>query len=231
MATTYATAKAKILRDLDLEDEEFIQSAEMLAYFNDALRTAKQDVLGLYEDYFLSKAYLALTTGTSIYSLPTDIYIQKIRSIIYDNGSIYYKIRKVRGQDKFLIRSILKNTNPTDYYQYILYHPSIDTVQLELLPAAKETSSTNVTIFYDRDITPIVNTTDNVDGEIPGCLNYVYAIVKAKCKQKENAGSLPQDAAAEVAYEKDMFIGALTNRIPDDDNEAIKDFSFYNEIS
>lgn len=232
--TTYATAKAKVLRDLDLEDEVFIQAQEMLDYFNEGLREAAHEVNSIYEDYFLTKAYLPLVSGTSLYALPTGIYASKIRSLIYDQngtGTLVYEIKRIRSSKTFLHRSLLRSSQITDYYRYIVINTSGTGQQIELSPPSRETSSQNVTIWYLRVVDPIVNDSDYVDRDINECLNFIYAFVKGKCKQKEAGGEMPQDARLELEQQKKLLIESLTNKIPDDDNEVEKDFSFYEETS
>ncbi len=231
MSTTYAVAKTKVEKDLDLEGEEFIQDSEMLAYFNDALRDIEKDVLTIYEDYLLDKVYLPLIFGQDTYSLPAGIFSLKMRAVIYNSGSILYEIKRNRTQHKFLDRAFVRTSDPLDYYQYIVLNNSTTGIKLELSPPSRETSSANVTVFFIRTVDEIVDDGDFVDKDIPEALSFIYAYVKGKCKQKENRGSMPPDAQAEIDREKEQFIATLTNSIPDDDNEVIKDLSFYNEIS
>lgn len=230
MSTLYSDAKLKVERDLDLEEEIFIQDAEMLEYFNEALREAEAEILGIYEDYFLTRAYLPLVLGTDLYSLPSGIYEDKMRGIIYDNGDIIYEIKRIRTPKKFLDRSYLRNADPTDYYQYIVVNSSASGTQIEFSPASKETSSTNVRIWYLRTVDAVVNDSDIVDKDIR-FINFIYAYVKGRCKQKENAGVMPDDARGELEQQRKLMVETLTNRIPDDDNENIKDLSFYTEMS
>ena len=232
--TTYAVAKAKVLRDLDLEDEVFIQSQEMLDYFNEALREACAEVLAIYEDYFLDKEYLALTQGQSEYDLPTGIYANKIRAIIYDQngqGTLVYEIKRIRDSKRFLSRSLLRSSQITDYYQYIITNNSASGRKIELSPSSRETSSQNVTVWFIRNVDPIVDTTDYVDKDIPESLNFIYAFVKGKCKQKEAGGEMPPDALREIEQQRKLLVETLTTMVPDDDNKVEMDTSFYDEMS
>lgn len=228
---TYANAKIVVEKELDLEEETFIQDSEMLEYFNKARREVEAEVLSIYEDYLLDSAPLALTLGVSKYSLPASIYASKIRGIIYNNGSIIYEIKRIRSAHKFLERAMLRYTDPTDFYRYIIVNSAAGGIQIELSPAAKETSVDNVVIWYLRKMPDIALDGDFVDVEIPESINFIYSYVKMLCKQKENGGVIPQDAAAEMQAQKTLLIETLTNMVPDDDNEVIQDFSAYEEIS
>lgn len=227
----YLDAKTVVQKELDLEEENFIQDTEMLEYFNKARRKVNQIVQTIYEDYLLDKAYLPLVNGTARYDLPAGIYASKLRSLIYNNGDIIYEIKRIRAAKKFLERALIRNADPTDYYRYIILNNATNGIQIELTPAAKETSSQNVEVFFIREIPDLVADTDLVDGEVPESINYIYAHVKGLCKQKENAGTMPPDAAQEIQMEEQLLVDTLTNMVPDDDNEVIKDVSIYEEMS
>lgn len=230
MSVTYLEARTKVEQDLDLEEENFIQDTEMLGYFNEAIRECEAEILTIYEDYFLTRANLALVNGTSLYSLPTGIYASKIRGIIYNNQTIIYEIKRIRTAKRFLERSLIIYQDPTDEYRYILLNSSVTAgVQIELSPPSKETSASNVIVWFIRKVVEVALDSDVID--IPEFINFIYAFVKAKCKQKENAGTMPPDAAAEVEQQRQMMVSTLSYRVPDDDTEITKDVSFYQESS
>lgn len=231
MSTLYSTASTKVRRDLDLEDEEFIQDAELLEYFNEAKREAAKEISTIYEDYFLDSAFLSLVLGTSKYNLPSGILAQKIRGVIYNNGSNIYAIKRIRTQQEFLDRAFLIDANPSDYYAYIIFNNATTGIQMELVPAAKETSSQNVRVFFIRTATAIVADSDPVDGDMSESLDFIYAFVKMRCLTKENAGVCPEDALRAMEMQKKLMIDTLTNRVPDDDNKVIMNFDFYEEMS
>lgn len=228
---TYLTFITKVKKDLDLEGEEFIQADEFLGYTNEALREAAAEVVAIYEDYFLTSAFLSLVNGTSTYSLPTGIYASKIRGIIYDNGSVIYEVRRIRSPRKFLERSLIRTENPTDYYSYIILNSSASGFQIELSPAAKETSSTVMKVWFLRDVDEVDADADVVDKDIPESLNFLFAYVKGKCRQKENMGNMPADAQLEIDRQRKLLVETLSTMVPDDDNEVLKDMSFYEEMS
>lgn len=233
MSTLYSDAVTKVELDLDLEAEDFVQPAEMLGYFNEARREAEAELLGVDPDYFLDNAYLPLVTGTSKYALPTGIYARKIRNVIYANGDTIYEIRQIRSKNKFIERAyILQQANSTDFYQYMVLNNLANGIQIELSPPSREDSSTNVTIWYVRKLAELTGaTTDYIDLDIPEATNFIYAYVKARCKQKENGGQMPPDAQADLDMQKKIMVDALATAIVDDDNEVIKDVTFYQESS
>lgn len=226
----YSAFKTKVQQDLDLEEENFVQATELLGYTNEAIREAEAEILTIYEDYFLTNSNLVLVNGTSLYALPTGIYASKIRGVIYNNGSLIYEIKRIRTPKKFLDRALMLYANPSDEYSYILINASAAAgTKIEFTPPSKETSSTNVVIWYLREVAEVTGATDPID--IPEFINFIYAIVKGKCKQKENGGVMPGDAVAEIEQQRKMMVDTLSTRIPDDDNEITRDISWYQESS
>jgi hypothetical protein len=231
MATTLSQFRSKIEVDLDLQEETFITSSEITGYVNEALREAQREVLGIYEDYFLTKTNLALSIGVSTYSMPSDIYANKIRGMIYDNNYNIYEIRRIRTPQKFLDRHLLRNDDPTDYYMYIIINDAVNGFQIELSPAAKETSATAITLWYLRDISVIASDSDVIDQDIPECIDFMFAYVKGQCLKKENSGLMPPEARDEIERQRKLLVDVLTNMVPDDDNTIIKDTTYYRETS
>jgi len=216
-----------VLQDLDLEEENFIQDTEMLGYFNEAIRDAKTTIDSIYKDYFLTSYPLPVTTGTAKYTIPSTV--GKIRGFEYNNNNLIYPIKQFRDWNKFLKRDLMVNANPDFWYRYLLLNPSPGVYQIELSPPAKETSS-NFIIWHLRPVVELTGSdTDPID--LPEFVNFIYAFVKGKCKQKENGGIMPPDAQSEIDRERQLMVDNLTDRVPDYDNEVEKDLSIYYEHS
>lgn len=226
---TYADMKTKIQEDLDLQDEEMIQPTEILAYFNDAIREAEAEILGIYEDYFLATGDIALVQGIDKYSLPATIYATKIRGIVYHNGPIIYPVKRIRDWKKFITLTISDfYTNSTEDYRYLILNPSAALgVQLQLVPPARETSSNIFTLWFIREANRLVNDTDVCD--IPEFVSFIYAHVKVACRKKEFNGFCPQEDRDQLEFQRKLMVDSLTAMVPDADTEIEKDMSSYYE--
>ena len=56
---TYGSLKNKIEMDLDLQDETFVQSDEMVGYVNEGLKECFGEILGLKKDnYFMTQWFV-----------------------------------------------------------------------------------------------------------------------------------------------------------------------------
>jgi hypothetical protein len=147
---TYGEMDDKVRVDLDLQDEDFVTPDEMVGYANEAIDEAEATIhtLGAEEEYFLKRGFLALVTDQAQYSLPSDIYAMKIRGIIYQNGPDIYPINRIRRSKKFeLLANLQESPTDTQAYRYFLHNPSAGLgVQMELVPAARETTGGTFTV-------------------------------------------------------------------------------------
>ncbi len=227
---TYTQIKEKVERDLGLEEETQVTAQEMKGYCNDAIDEVESIIHDLHEDYFLTKAYLALVTAESEIELPDNIYGQKIRKIIYQNGSDIYTIDRLRGSQKFMTAHEISIDNTEQNYCYILLNNSAsEGCILNLYPPAKESSTTNVTIWYLRQANRIIADADTCD--IPEWVQVVIQYMKHKCYEKE--GITPKYIAAlrELERLRASMRTSLKDRVVDDDNRVEMDTSFYEEMS
>lgn len=229
--TTYWTGdmiKTKVEQDLDLEEETFIVATEMLGYINEAIRECAAEVNGLYEDYFLTKAFLPLVLAQEDYLLPAGIYANKIRRIIYRFGSIVYSIDRLKDWKKFEEYSIEKINQSSLRYRYFLYNPSPTNVTILLSPPSKENSSTNVTIWYLRNPQELMAFSDTCD--VPEFVTFIMQFVKVRCYEKEGHPNLPM-ALSGLEQQRAQMQSTLAAMVPDADNEIEPDMRLYREMS
>lgn len=224
---TYAEIIEKVERDLDLEDESFVSPDELLDYCNEGIDQAEATIHKLHEDYFLTSSALDQVQSTSEYTLPSGIFANKIRSVIFNDGTSIYEIKRIRNMDKFLEIAASGNASNTgNSYTYFLKNPSaVGGVKLMLLPASRETSSTLITIWHIRNANRISSSTDVCD--IPEFVSFVIQFMKYRVRQKE--GVATQLDLADVEAERKRMIDTLAEMVPDDANEVEQDSSIYRE--
>lgn len=230
MATfwTYAMIKAKVEQDLALEDEVFIEPDEMLGYVNEAIDEAEAEIHSLYEDYFLKRAPLTLVNGQEEYDLPEDIYANKIRRLIYKNGSDVYKITRLRDWKKFENYAIESVNNSSTIYAYFIINQNPGESKILLTPPAK-VDGAYVTIWYIRNANRLVDDDDICD--IPEFINFVLQYTKVRCYEKEAGHPNMQKAMQDLEQQRLQMTGTLAQMVPDGDNEIEADFSVYEEMS
>lgn len=224
---TYGDIRDKLVREHDLADETFVDEDEMLGYYNDAVDEAEAEIHGIYEDYFLSRAFIALELGTELYKLPSDIYANKIRRIVYNNGSLTYEIKRLRDWKKFIQKADMDVFGQnTQYYSYFLQNTSAAAgVELLLTPASLETSEENLTCWYIRNANRA--TTDSDVCDIPEFTTFIYAHMRCSIRRKEFNGEIPSIDIQALEQQRKLMIDTLTAMVPDDQTEVETDMSHY----
>lgn len=219
---TLAQMRSEVEKDLDLEDEDFIDSSELNSHINDGIDDAEALIHTLYEDYFLTTTFIPLVTGTRDYALPTDIFANKIRSINYNDGTNKYEIKRWR---KPLSRLVFVDTN--DDYQYLPINTTASGYQLRLLPTSRVTNSTVAEIWYLRGAKKLTLDADVCD--IPEFARYVVQFAKVKAMRKEGHPDL-MDAENELSRLRELMVTTLTNMTDDENTEIPMDLGFYEDF-
>lgn len=224
---TYLEIKTKVQKDLDIEQEEFVTSSELMAYCNEAIDEAEAEIHTVYEDYFLNYATINLVASTNTYALPTDIYANKIRGIIFKSGSEMYPLKRIKETDKF---EDIMRTNEYDTsapYRYILTNPSSAGIQLYIVPTIRETITAGLTIWYIRNATRMTADADICD--IPEFTSFVMQYMKMRVYEKEGNPNL-NVAVSLLEQQRNQMRATLSNKIIDGDNEVEKDLTFYQDM-
>lgn len=226
---TYANFRDKILRDMDLEQEEFISPTELIGYTNTAIGDAEALIHGLYEDYFLKLDTFGLTASQSDYDLPSDLYGDKLRRVLYNNPQddlSKYVISQIKQFD--VITDILED----ERFRYILVNESAGGRKMRFYPTPTMTAANVVTRVYIRQANRIDDTADEATInatviDIPEFQSYLYAHVKLQIARKEKLGQDIQIAFQHLASQAKLMEDTLTSRIPDEDNHVMQDLSAY----
>lgn len=223
-AWTYSEIKDKVQKDLDLQDEGFIQTPELMEYCNEAIDEAEAEIHKLHEDYFLTSTSFTWVAGTADYAMPTDIYSNKIRAIIYKSGTDIYEIKRVRGEKKFLDITDTNNFGTNDEYRYFIKNASASAgVKVSFVPAPRDSGSL-ATVWYIRNANRITQNSDTLD--IPEFANFVIQFMKVRCYEKEMHPNL-QVAIQILQQQRKMMVDTLTEMVVDDDTEVPMDLSHY----
>lgn len=221
---TFLEAYQKIQREMDIEEEDFVDVADLQDFFNEAIDEAEAIILNLREDYFLTSEYITLVSGQADYSLPTDIYANKIRLIYYDDGNKRYPIKRAKLEET----AYLDKYGDSGYYMYTIQNDdAVNGPKIVFHPASTENSSQNAKIWYIRNANRVENSTDRID--IPEFMNFIWAYVKKKIAEKEANPLLAQFMADLEKQEARMRV-TLDEMVMDNDQTIDPDISFYNDF-
>lgn len=217
--STLSQLKTKIRRELNALHDPAITDDELVGYINDAINEAESEIHTLYEDYFLTKSTLSLVQGQNEVSLPSNIYGNKIRSIVYQNGSVIFEVKKITGKGIFETIAVENNYGTEQFYRYIPIHNSAAAGRkLYMVPTLRETSS-NMTCWYIRQAASLSLDADVCD--IPEFESFVVAYAKYLIAlHKPGFADLGAMTSQSEAQRKQM-VDTLTNMVPDDDSSLI----------
>jgi hypothetical protein len=237
---TFNELRTKVNLDCDTQDETFITFDEMCGYTNEAIDEAEAEIHKIDEEYFLQEAFIATTAGTAEYALPSDIYGQKIRAVISQNGTDIYEIARVQRLRKFLSITLDRQFSVDDTLRYFIKHGSAaDDFKIVFVPTPTFSTTTRIKMWYLRNANRVPLSTEGSEAasnatkvDIPEFANYILAFMKERVLAKEERGSVSHQAAAiAVANQKKMMTDTLSGRFVDDDDEIWKDLSSYSEQS
>lgn len=141
---TFEQMYKKVQEDCDLDEEDpeeqFVSFDEVVGYFNEAIDEAESEIMGLNQDYFLAYDYLPLVTGQSEFDMPRNIFADKLRGMVYRNGSTIYPVKKFRKLSKFENIAFAEEYSAGEDYRYYLLNGGPGRRKMVLLPPARETA-------------------------------------------------------------------------------------------
>lgn len=221
---TLTEIKAKINRDLDLTDENFIdQTTELVDYINEAIEEVGRLIHKTYERYFKAKSTISIVSGTQAYAPPSDIFAMKIIKIMYDNGSDKYEIKPIKDDGE-------KHEDRTGMnYIYDIDNTLNTGFRIKFYPTPDFTNSTYVSIYYHRQPKSLSSGSDECD--IPEFVSLVIRKAKNKCLIKEFLGNVPADSKLDEARLIEEVPQILSPMRDDGNDEIVPDTTFYNEFA
>lgn len=221
----------RLQRECDLETEDFIGDEELIDVINDAIDTCEANIhtLGREQEYFLADAYISLVNGQAEYSLPTNIYANKIKQILYRNGEEIYRVMKYRDLNRFLSLEVDKaQESALEQFKYILLHNSAtDGYKIRLTPTPRASLTNGLHIWYIRNANRLALPADICD--IPEFVQYIYAAAKVYIYGKDGTDPRVQTAIADRDAQLKLLQETLGEMIPDGDDHLVSDYSHYEE--
>lgn len=227
--------------DLDLQDSDnFIGQDEMAGLGNEAIDTAEAVIMATHEDYFLQSATLSLVQGESSIALPTDIYGQKVREIVYKNGDRIYPLVEIRDPQMMYRKAVIdRSATSMDEYQYFFKSATAGQQDTLIITPAAQESGAYLECWYIRNANRIPLQADSGSPsratqlatviDIPEWRAYLEQYVKWRCYQKmKDTGG---EAAAAAALEKlgELMIINLKDKKLNNENDVPMDTSHYME--
>ena len=185
---TFGFLKNKIQMDLDLQDETFIQPDEFVGYVNEGIKEAFGEIIGLKQDqYFQAKWFVPVVAGNDLFILPPNIYANKIRAVIYQNGSIIYTMKRMREKQLFENIAYVNQYGLSDEYRYLIMNNQVGFTRMQMVPPSRETAvfppTANpflpILVYYVREMNRIPLTGEFYYTELvqPSAVNFSTGVI------------------------------------------------------
>ena len=160
-------------------------------------------------------------------AMPTDIYANKISAIIYQKENTIYTVRRIRFSDKFedIIRT--NHLDRSDIYRYFIKNTTPGTVQISLVPSARDNVTGGLKIWYIRNANRLALDADVCD--IPEFVHFVMDYMKLRIYEKEGHPNIPL-ATRNLERQRQLMTSTLKDMVVDYDTEVEKDLTFYTEM-
>ena len=228
---TFGELNTQVSKELDIEDEEFIQSSELLGYFNTGVNIIEAEIvkLGLREKYLQDEAFISLVQGQSDYSLPSDIIDTKIRKIIYRNGTIIYTMNPMKTEDSYEAEDVLSLYPGSEWYMWAIYKLTND-YTLRIVPEAALSVTDALRVIYFKDLNRY--TDDAIECDIPEiCLEFLLSYVRYRVYMKETHANTEREKA-DMGNFLSLMRDTLSGQIADPRIDLLdQDLSHYEEMS
>lgn len=229
---TKLQVETKIKRDLDLEEESFIQPLELTEYINDAITVIEAyiNTLGLKDQYLRKRTTISLVSGTADYAVPTDLFEDKIKEVVYSNGATIYQVKPLVHSSAAEEIEHLNRFSTTDLYKYRIKNESSAAKYLQIIPTSRETTANALVVEYYRDLERVSSDSDLV--EVPDvALQFLYQDVRCRVYEKMNDANY-QVSLVERERLRDLMISTLEGQLADQRHNLIElDKSIYEESS
>ena len=238
---TYNEFETKVRADLDIQDtDNFIGQDEFAALTNEAIDMAEALIMSTFEDYFLTSSTLSLVQGASSIDLPSDIYGQKIREIVYKNGDRIYPLTELKDPRKFYQKAVIdRQAVSLDEYSWFLKSGTAgqqDT--LVITPAALE-SGAYLETWYIRNANRILlqAAPDSASRasqlacviDIPEWRVFLEQYVKARVYEKMDEAVKMADANSKMKMISDQMLTNLKDKKLNQETDIPPDVSHYVE--
>lgn len=232
---TLQNFKSKIDKELDLENEDIVQPEEFVGYVNDGVRevVAEMIKLSVEDTYFHKFVNYPLVANQPDYSLPIDIFANKIKALVYNDDTAIYRIRRLRGREIYARMESLQKyaTSENRPVCYALFNASVTAgYSLKIIPTPRVNVPT-VTMYYVRQANEL--SLNDVGTGLIDCpeefIQFLVAFVKVKCLAKEIGNPNLQMAMQDEDRCRTNMIQTLTDQVEDSDNTIPLDLSHYEE--
>lgn len=241
---TFGELEQEVREDTDTIEQDFVSESLMRQYFNDGVDRIEADIQKYeVDDYFLSYMDVPYENGMREIPLPDDIYIHKVRSLVfYEQNNYVYTMERLRSIEKFELMAYQEINSNQAYFAHIGYfmtHKKGEGPKILLTPNRYTTFSgpTFIRLWYRRQIQKMVDL--EIDGNVLGAREVMCDIpefhfalkfyVKSRIYDKADEPSNHERAMQQYIESMTTMKETIENMMPDGQNMIKGDFTHYRD--
>ena len=221
---TLLSIRNQVKNDLDLWQEDFISDSEIDRHINDSIKKAAAAIIKENADYFKAETDIALSEGTNIYDLPSDIYLNKLKKLTFIDGTHTHRVDKIK--DLYNADSLDVNYeggNPI--LQYDITNNSGEGRKLRIFP--DDCRAGTLHVWYIRN--PAVLSADTDECDIDEFDDYIVQSTKTAILLEDGDPRSADSKNLEMEYKREMISTISEMVLDDEDNKIYIEASFYND--
>ena len=224
---TWGEIKAEVQKDHGIEGDPEYDEQELVNLCNRAINRVESRVIQLQQDYFLSRTDIAVISGTTEYTLPSDIYANKVRRIFWkEDGYNPRRLWRATDIDDMERTSGYDSYDHTKKLRYMIINNSLTGPAITL---SYSTIDATLAVYYTRNANRF-NAQDG-DGQIcdiPEFADAVIAYMKYLVELKDKS---PTVGATKQDYVDIMteLTSSLAQAVNDEDMTIQPDMEIYDD--
>jgi hypothetical protein len=140
---TLVQLRNDVFADLNLEGEVLIGQTEFTAIVNRAIDYCESQIhkFRCEDTYFEACAPLALTAGYQDYSMPSNIYANKIKRIVCQKSDLTYEVRRKKRLNRYVKAALDERYASSNIYEYFIINNNPDVgPRIRMFPRPQETT-------------------------------------------------------------------------------------------
>jgi len=212
-----------VIADLDLFEEDFAENEDLDRWIREGVEIAESEIHNLYQDYFLANTSSITLSNTSMVDYPSDIYGNKIRTIIHSYDGDIYEVKKARNFKANLMYEMALGGSSTDTLKWFPINNAANGKGIQLTPA---TNSGSIIVYYIRNAKELLLDDDICD--IDEFSRVIEQHTKTQAYLKDGDPRAADSLQLENNYIAKMR-ETLADMSADGDNEMDVDYSHYEE--
>jgi hypothetical protein len=228
---TWGDIKSEVQKDHNIEGDPEYDEQELINMCNRAINRVEARIIGLQQDYFLTKApVINVPAGDLEVAIPSDIYANKIRRVFWKTAS-YNKKRLYRATNIDDMEQEYANTGSYEEFKKLRYMILNDGTAGRRIVLSYSRDASEITIYYTRNANRFTLAGgDSQICDIPEYADGVIAYMKYLVEMKDKSPTVGATKQDYIDIMKELTDG-LAQAVNDEDMMIEPDTEIFDDHS